>query len=73
MQGKQNLLNKYKACDYKALRQSSEEWKENKSSYFFFLEHFLSALYARYKELNKRFTVVHGKEITQKARSRLWF
>ena len=37
-------------------------------SYFPFIENFLSTLYMCYKELDKRFAVVHGKKITKKAR-----
>ena len=61
-------INKYKAYYYESLRQSSEGWAENKNSYFPFIENFLSTLYMCYKELDKRFAVVHGKRITKKAR-----
>ena len=60
--------NNYKAYYYEALRQSSEGWAENENSYFPFIENFLSTLYICYKELDKRFAVVHGKKITKKAR-----
>ncbi len=42
-------------------------WESNENSYFPFIENFLSTLYMCYKELDKRFTVVHGKKITKKA------
>lgn len=61
-------INKYKAYYYESLRQSSEGWAENKNSYFPFIENFLSTLYMCYKELDKRFAVVHGKRITKKSR-----
>ena len=61
-------INNYKAYYYEALRQSSEGWKKNENSYFPFIENFLSTLYMCYKELDKRFAVVHGKKITKKAR-----
>ena len=61
-------INNYKAYYYDALQQSSEGWTENKNSYFPFIENFLSMLNICYKELDKRFAVVHGKKITKKAR-----
>lgn len=61
-------INNYKAWYYEALRQSSEGWNINENSYFPFIENFLSTLYMCYKELDKRFAVVHGKKITKKAR-----
>ena len=54
--------------DFRALRQSSAGWDTNENSYFPFIENFLSTLYMCYKELDKRFAVVHGKRITKKAR-----
>lgn len=61
-------INNYKAYYYEALRVSSEGWDTNENSYFPFIENFLSMLYMCYKELDKRFAVVHGKKITKKAR-----
>lgn len=61
-------INIQKAYYYESLRQSSEGWDTNKNSYFPFIENFLSTLYMCYKELDKRFAVVHGKKITKKAR-----
>lgn len=61
-------INNYKAYYYEALRQSSVGWETNENSYFPFIENFLSTLYMCYKELDKRFAVVHGKKITKKAR-----
>ena len=61
-------INKYKAFYYEALKQSSDGWAENQNTYFPIIENFLSTLYMCYKELDKRFAVVHGKKITKKAR-----
>lgn len=61
-------INNYKAYYYESLRQSSDSWDTNENSYFPFIENFLSMLYMCYKELDKRFAVVHGKKITKKAR-----
>ena len=61
-------INNYKTYYYEALRQSSAGWDTNENSYFPFIEKFLSTLYMCYKELDKRFAVVHGKRITKKAR-----
>ena len=61
-------INIYKTYYYEALRQSSAGWDTNENSYFPFIENFLSTLYMCYKELDKRFAVVHGKRITKKAR-----
>ncbi len=61
-------INNYKAGYYESLRQSSKGWESNENSYFPFIESFLSTLYMCYKELDKRFAVVHGKKITKKAR-----
>lgn len=61
-------INNYKAYYYEALKQSSIGWDTNENSYYPFIENFLSTLYLCYKELDKRFAVVHGKKITKKAR-----
>ena len=61
-------INKYKAFYYEALKQSSDGWADNQNTYFPFIENFLSTLYMCYKELDKRFAVVHGKKITKKSR-----
>ncbi len=61
-------INNRKACYYEALQQSSIGWDANETTYFPFIENFLSTLYACYKELDKRFAVVNGKRITKKAR-----
>lgn len=61
-------INNYKAFYYEALHLSSLGWHENQNDYFPFMENFLSTLYMCYKELDKRFAVVHGKRVTKKAR-----
>lgn len=61
-------INNHKAVYYEALRRSSTGWHTNENFYFPFMENFLSTLYLCYKELDKRFAVVHGKRITKKAR-----
>lgn len=61
-------INKFKSCYYDSLKQSSIGWDTNENNYFPFIENFLSTLYMCYKELDKRFAIVHGKKITKKAR-----
>lgn len=61
-------INNSKAYYCEALRKSSAGWKTNDNSYSPFIENFLSTLYRCYKELDKRFAVVHGKKITKKVR-----
>ena len=64
----EDQINNYKASYYESLRLSSVGWENGKNDYFPFIENFLSTLYMCYKELDKRFAVVHGKKITKKAR-----
>ena len=61
-------INNSKGYYYEILRQSSARWETNENSYFPFIENVLSILYMCYKELDKRFAVVHGRKITKKAR-----
>ncbi len=61
-------INKYKDLYYDALQQSSIGWDTNSNDYFPFMQNFLSTLYMCYKELDKRFAIVHGKRITKTAR-----
>jgi Fic family protein len=61
-------INNYKAYYHDALHRSSIGWSENQNDYFPFIQNFLSTLYMCYKELDKRFSVVHGKKITKSAR-----
>ena len=61
-------INNYKVYYYDALRDSSVGWHDNQNTYVPVIENFLSTLYMCYKELDKRFAVVHGKKITKTAR-----
>ena len=61
-------INKYKDWYYDALKRSSSGWETNTNDYFPFMQNFLSTLYMCYKELDKRFAVVHGKKVTKSAR-----
>ncbi len=61
-------INNYKAYYYDALKQSSTDWDKNRNDYFPFIQNFLSTLYMCYKELDKRFAVLHGKKVTKTAR-----
>ena len=61
-------INKYKDLYYDALQRSSDKKKKNQNDYFPFMQNFLSMLYMCYKELDKRFAIVHGKRITKTAR-----
>lgn len=61
-------INMFKSYYYDSLKQSSIGWDTNENNYFPFIENFLSTLYMCYKELDKRFAIVHGKKITKKAR-----
>jgi Fic family protein len=61
-------INKYKDLYYDALKKSSLGWNTNENDYFPFMQNFLSTLYMCYKELDKRFAVVHGKRVTKTAR-----
>ncbi|NLL63509.1 MAG: Fic family protein [Ruminococcaceae bacterium] len=61
-------INRFKDLYYEALKQSSKGWNENENDYFPFINNFLSTLYFCYKELDKRFAVVHGKRVTKSAR-----
>ena len=61
-------INKYKDLYYEALQKSSAGWDTNNNDYFPFMQNFLSTLYMCYKELDKRFAVVHGKRVTKSAR-----
>lgn len=61
-------INLYKDSYYEALKESSVGWDTNENDYFPFVQNFLSTLYMCYKELDKRFAIVHGKRVTKKAR-----
>lgn len=61
-------INRYKTEYYDALKASSKGWEKNQNDYFPFIQNFLSVLYMCYKELDKRFAIVHGKKVTKKKR-----
>lgn len=61
-------INKYKDLYYDALQRSSSGWDINQNDYFPFIQNFITTLYMCYKELDKRFAVVHGKKVTKTAR-----
>lgn len=61
-------INNYKVYYYEALQKSSADWDVNGNDYFPFIQNFLSMLYMCYKELDKRFAVLHSKKITKKGR-----
>ena len=58
----------HKASYYAALQKSSAGWHTNENSYFAFMENFLFTLFLCYKELDKRFVIVHGKKMSKKGR-----
>lgn len=59
-------INNYNTYYYESLKKSSEGWITNENTYFPFIENFLSMLHMCYKELDKRFAVVHGKKSPKK-------
>ena len=61
-------INKGKLNYYEALRLSSEGWHDNANSYFPFIENFVATLLYCYKELDKRFAVVHAKKVSKRER-----
>ena len=63
-------INKTKYEYYQSLKDSSDNWHENKNSYFPFILHFVMTLLFCYKELDKRFAVVQSKKVTKQTRVR---
>jgi Fic family protein len=61
-------INNRKVLYYETLRVSSNDWHDNKNSYFPFIENFIATLLLCYKELDKRFAVVNAKKITKRQR-----
>ncbi len=61
-------INNHKAFYYESLQASSQQWHTGEISYFPFIQNFLSNLYLCYKELDKRFAVVHGKKVNKTSR-----
>lgn len=61
-------INLYKDAYYQALKESSAGWETGDNNYLPFIQNFLSMLYMCYKELDKRFAIVHGNRVTKKER-----
>ncbi|MFI3162902.1 MAG: Fic family protein [Bacillota bacterium] len=61
-------INKHKGWYYESLKESSDNWESNGNSYLPFIKNFLTMLYSCYKELDKRFAIVHGKKVSKKSR-----
>ena len=61
-------INKDKWSYYEALHRSSDGWHDNTNSYFPFIEIFVATLLYCYKELDKRFAVVHAKKVNKRER-----
>lgn len=61
-------INEDKYFYYEALAESSENWHDNKNSYFPFMKNYLSTLYKCYKELDTRFSTVNGKKLKKNER-----
>ena len=61
-------LNKGKWDYYEALRLSSDGWHENTNSYFPFIKNFIATLLYCYKEIDKRFSIVHVKKMNKRER-----
>ena len=61
-------INKGKWDYYEALRLSSDGWHENTSSYLPFIENFIATLLLCYKELDKRFAMVHANKVNKRER-----
>ncbi|MCL1875561.1 MAG: Fic family protein [Synergistaceae bacterium] len=64
-------LNKGKWDYYEALRLSSEGWHENANSFLPFIMNFVATLLYCYKELDKRFAMVHVKKANKRKRVEL--
>ena len=61
-------INKNKNSYYEALKKSSENWENNKNDYLPFIENFIFTLLICYKELDKRFAVIHSKNVSKRER-----
>lgn len=61
-------INKEKGWYYESLRQSSENWHENRNDYITFMQNFLTMLYKCYAELDSRFAVVNSNKVSKTAR-----
>ena len=61
-------INKNKNSYYEALRKSSENWENNANDYLPFIENFIFTLLICYKELDKRFAIIHSKKVSKRER-----
>jgi Fic family protein len=61
-------INKNKNSYYETLRKSSENWESNTNNYLPFIENFIFTLLICYKELDKRFAVIHSKKVSKRER-----
>jgi Fic family protein len=61
-------INLDKAGYYKSLKDSSDGWHTEANSYFPFIESFVATLLMCYKELDKRFAVVHSGKTSKRKR-----
>ena len=61
-------INKHKGAYYNSLHLSSQNWHDNTSDYYPFMENFISTLFMCYQELNKRFAVIGDKRLSKKNR-----
>jgi len=61
-------INKNKKSYYEALRKSSENWESNTNDYLPFIENFIVTLLVCYKELDKRFAIIHSKKVSKRER-----
>ena len=61
-------INKNKDFYYEALRKSSENRESNTNDYLPFIENFIFTLLICYKELDKRFALIHSKNVSKRER-----
>lgn len=61
-------INNNKNSYYETLRKSSINWENNANDYFPFIENFIFTLLICYKELDKRFALIHSKKVSKRER-----
>jgi Fic family protein len=61
-------INRNKAMYYTALKNSSTGWHTGENAYFPFIENFVITLLRCYKEIDKRFAVVHSGKVSKRKR-----
>ena len=61
-------INQNKAGYYKALKDSSDNWRAGANSYFPFIGNFVMTLLMCYKELDRRFAVVNRDKVSKRGR-----